>query len=373
MKKIGLIINPLAGIGGSAALKGSDGEHIVKEALRRGAVPRAELRSLEAVKKLLPYSSSFKLITGQAGMGENVAEEAGFYPEIIPIKDPGKTSAEDTAYVAEQMLEAGVDLLLFAGGDGTACDICTVLKDQICVLGIPAGVKIHSAVFAVSPAAAGEIAVSFIKGDVRKERLAEVVDIDEEEYRQERLNSKLKGYMRIPDAFRQLQGVKAGSSRSEAVVQDGMAEYLVKRMEDDNAYLICAGTTCRPVKQRLGFSGSLLGVDAWERGQLIGEDLTEKDILELGRNREFHLIISPVGGQGFILGRGNQQISPEVLKRIDKKNITILATSEKLCQLRGAPLLLDTGDTETNRLFSGYYRIITAYGEESVYKVSPAV
>ncbi len=374
MKKIGLIINPVAGVGGSAGLKGSDGEHIVKEALRRGAVPAAESKGCRALEKLLPLRNSFRLITVAGRMGEDAAHKSGFQPEVLPVKISDTTSSDDSVSAAACMDGMGVDLILFAGGDGTARDICSAVGERVPVLGIPAGVKIHSAVFAVSPPAAGEIAASFAVGEIKRTRSAEVMDINEEEYRQERLGARLWGYMKIPDSRRLLQGLKAGSSVAESVVQEGIAEYFIrKKMQNDVAYLIGAGTTCRPLPEKMGHKGSLLGVDLIENGELLGKDLSEKEILQLGAQKKLHLILTPVGGQGFLLGRGNQQISAEVLRMVDKSCITIFATKDKLCNLRGAPLLIDTGNREMNKLMSGYYRVITGFGEESVYKVVEAI
>ncbi|RLI03408.1 ATP-NAD kinase, partial [Candidatus Bathyarchaeota archaeon] len=102
MKRVGLIVNPYAGIGGRVGLKGSDGEEIRKKALELGAVPMSPQRTVEALKEL--KGLDFKLYTYPKEMGENEAREAGLEPIVIGelVND---TTAEDTKHAAELMLE----------------------------------------------------------------------------------------------------------------------------------------------------------------------------------------------------------------------------------------------------------------------------
>jgi len=370
MKKLGLIVNPVAGMGGTVGLKGTDGPELLRRAEELGAVPQAEQRAARALKALVPLTEDLELLTFGGSMGEAAAVACGLEPTVIGSGSTPRTTAADTAEAARRLAAHGVDLLLFAGGDGTARDICGAIGCSVTVLGIPAGVKIQSAVFATSPAAAGQVAESYLRGGIGREREAEVMDIDEDDYRRDILSARLYGYLRIPDAGRQLQGRKAASAPDEQAMQRAIAAELVERMTEDRYYIVGPGTTCRPFMQMLGLEGSLLGVDIIRGRRLIGKDASEREILEQTMAGPSSLILTPVGGQGFLLGRGNQQISPAVIKQVGKENIIVVATAEKLSSLRGRPLLVDTGDPDTDSYLRGYYRVVTGYHENTIYRVS---
>jgi predicted polyphosphate/ATP-dependent NAD kinase len=370
MKTLGLIINPVAGMGGAVGLKGTAGPEILERAEQLGAIPKAHARAEQALAALLTRYDSFELLTFGGDMGESPAIACELRPQVIGTGSSPRTTPEDTVKAARQMAERGVDLLLFAGGDGTARDICGAVGTSTTVLGIPAGVKIHSAAFASSPAAAGQVAASFLAGEIARVKEAEVMDIDEEDYRRGILSARLYGYLRIPDARRLLQGLKAGSAPDERTVQEAIAAELAERMTDDRCYIVGPGTTLKPLMEMLGFDNSLLGVDMVRAGKQIGKDLGEREILEKMADRPCGLILTPVGGQGFLLGRGNQQISPDVVSRVGRENIIVAATPEKLTSLRGRPLLVDTGDEATDVYLCGYYRVITGYRDSAVYRVS---
>lgn len=370
MKRLGLIVNPVAGMGGAVGLKGTDGREILERAEELGAVPHAEKRAQRALEALRPLCDVVEVLTYSDAMGESAAVASGLEPLVIGSGSSPRTTPEDTRDAVRRMVGRGVDLLLFAGGDGTARDVCAVIDPSVTSLGIPAGVKVHSAVFASSPAAAGQVAASYLRGEITREREAEVMDIDEEEYRREILSARLYGYLNIPDARRLLQGLKSGSSPDERVIQEAIAAKLIESMSDDRFYLVGPGTTCRPFMELLGLDHTLLGVDLVRAGGLIGKDLSEREILDMTRGAECTLILTPVGGQGFLLGRGNQQISPKVVRRVGKENIIVVATAEKLSSLRGRPLLVDTGDRDTDAHLCGYYRVLTGYRDMTVYRVS---
>jgi predicted polyphosphate/ATP-dependent NAD kinase len=268
------------------------------------------------------------------------------------------------------MKEKGVDLLLFAGGDGTARDIHAAVGEEVVVVGIPAGVKIHSAVFGRNPNLAGETAALWVKGAIAGTVLAEVMDINEDDYRQEILSARLYGYLRIPAERKRLQRLKCGSAGKERHAQEAIAHDMAEQLKPDRLYLVGAGSTTRPLMQLLGLESSLLGVDAVKDGRLIGKDLTEKQILKILSNERVSVIVTPIGGQGYVFGRGNLQFSPAVLSKIDKNDIYILATPGKIHGLEGAPLLLDTGDALLDATLSGHYRIITGYHQHVMYRVS---
>ena len=268
----------------------------------------------------------------------------------------------------------GCELLLFAGGDGTARDIYESIGDNMLSLGIPAGVKIHSAVFATSPKSAGDIALLCLFEEQRslRTRLAEVMDIDEEQYRNGILSAKLYGYLKIPYERGRVQGLKAGSALSDEAAQASIGSDIAEKMAQNPSVLwfVGAGTTPMAILKLLGLKGTLLGVDAIVGGEVIGRDLNERQILELiKKHSNTRIVVTPIGGQGFIFGRGNQQFSPDVLRLAGIGTITILATAAKLHGLGGQPLRVDTGDSGLDTDMSGYYRIVTGYHQSAMYRV----
>ena len=368
-RKLGLIVNPIAGIGGRVGLKGSDGAEIQKKALELGAVPQSLNRAVQALEKVTPIKDDLEIITYPSEMGEDAIKECGFVPIVVGSIRRGKTTAEDTKNAAKEMLSLDVDLLLFAGGDGTARDIYNAIGEEMLVLGIPTGVKIHSAVFAISPRSAGDLAVLYLRGRCGI-RGAEVMDIDEEALRRGIVSAKLYGYLRIPFEKRLIQGLKTPSGGGEKEAMNAIACEITDRMEDDCLYIIGPGTTTRAITSKLGLNKTLIGVDVVLKGKLVGTDVNEAQLLKLLEERDAKIIITPIGGQGYIFGRGNQQISPEVIRKVGRENIVVVATPEKINSLRGRPFLVDTGNGEVDRMLSGYIRVTTGYNEEIVYKTS---
>lgn len=368
MKRLGLIINPIAGLGGSVGLKGTD--HVVQEALRRGAVPHAGERTRLALEQLLPYQSELEILTRGGSMGGTLAQEMGFACQLLPGSTQAETSQEDTIALARELAAQQVDLILFAGGDGTARDIYTALGVEQTVLGIPAGVKIHSPVYAKNPQSAGQLALRFLAGQVSRTREEEVLDIDEDLYRQEIICTRLYGYLRIPLEEHFTQNRKSPTPMSDAASIKSIAHEVVEHMEPNVNYLIGAGTTTRGVMELLGLPNTLIGVDLVRDKMLIASDLSGDEILSHIQGRPTKLVVTVTGGQGYLFGRGNQQLTPDVIRQVGKENILILATKTKLAQLQGQPLLVDTFDPELNRMLSGYYRVICAWGEFTVCRVS---
>ena len=370
VKKIGLIINPIAGMGGRVGLKGTDGPSILEKALRLGARPQSEIRSKDTLRRLYQNVPSVEVFTYERDMGERAARECGFFPNVIGSPQARHTTSQDTVTAALSLLEAKVDLLLFAGGDGTARDIYSAVGNQLIVLGIPTGVKIHSAVFALNPQNAGELASLYVMGRTRSVHEAEVMDIDEAEYRKGHLFAKLYGYLKIPWEKKLLQRLKAGSATSEQYVHEAIAHEVVQNMDNDFMYILGPGTTTRAVMDKLKLESTLLGVDLIYKKKLSGLDLNESQLLEKIKGRKTKLIVTPVGGQGYLFGRGNQQISSEVLNNVGKSNILIISSKHKLNALKGRPLQIDTGDKVTDDMLSDYYRIITGYNEAVIYRIS---
>ena len=371
VKKLGLIVNPVAGLGGRVGLKGSDGPEVWKKALSMGAVPESPKRAVRALDLLVDLRNDLELITYPGKMGEEEARACGFSPRVIGTIHRGATTPADTERAASDMAAQGVELILFAGGDGTARDVYRAVGRGIPVLGIPSGVKIHSGAFAASPIHAGEVARLFLTNRTSVPlREAEVMDIDEQAFRHNSLSARLYGYLCVPFQREHLQGSKAGSSRGERVSFDEIASEVIGGMLPEHLYIIGPGTTTRAITDKLGLSGTLLGVDAVLNRNPAGTDLNERQLLELLDRRPGRIVVSVIGGQGFILGRGNQQISPRVIRKAGVKNILVVAAEDKLLALGDKPLRVDTGDPELDAELSGYLPVIVGLNRRRVCAVS---
>lgn len=383
-KKLGLIINPIAGMGGRVGLKGTDGADILRRAVELGARPEAPKRAMAALEVLSSIKHEIDLLTYPGDMGENQARAVGFSTVVLDARaddagngnrvwEPGYTTPQDTERAAREMLQAGVDLILFAGGDGTARNIYNAVGDKVPVLGIPAGVKIHSSVFATSPKDAGQLAARFLTGEVQVIKDAEVMDLDEHAFREGRVTARLYGYVRVPYEEQLVQNLKSGSTESELAALDGIADRIIEDMEPDVAYIIGPGTTTRPIMEKLGLEATLLGVDVVLNKQLLVADANEEQLLRILHGEDgvkgAKIIVTIIGGQGYVFGRGNQQLSLEVIRKVGKDNIRIVATRAKLNALNRRPLLVDTGDDELNQMLKGYYHILVSYDREVMYKI----
>lgn len=367
MKKLGVIINPIAGLGGSVGLKGTD--NMVEEALARGAIPHAEERMKQALSQLLNEKSTITIYTGEGELGADVCIELGLSHIIATNISVSVLTAETTKNLCEWMQMQEVDLILFAGGDGTARDIYEVAKDTTTFLGVPAGVKIHSPVYALNATKAGELAHIYLNGKNSRTREMEVLDIDEELYRREIISTKLYGYLRIPMNNRYMQSRKSPTPISEEMVMNSIATRIIEEMEMDTFYIIGAGTTTRAIMNHLQLPNTLIGVDIIKNKKLIQNDVFGNQILDCIGAGKAKLVITVTGGQGFLFGRGNQQITPDVIRAIGVENIIIIATKDKLLQLEGNALYVDTGDIELDKTLSNYYRIIVSYGEVMMFQV----
>jgi predicted polyphosphate/ATP-dependent NAD kinase len=268
------------------------------------------------------------------------------------------------------MREAGVDLLVFAGGDGTARDILEVVGNGLPVLGIPAGVKIHSAVFGVTPRSAGELAAEFLVGRRARLREAEVIDLDEAACRLGQINTRLCGYLSVPYRRERLQNQKVPTPASEAAQAQAIAADVVERMQPGQAYLLGPGTTTRAIADRLGLPKTLIGVDILTRHEALALDVSERQILDVLDDRPLGLIVTPTGGQGFLFGRGNQQFSPPVIRRVGRANILIICLAGKIAALEGRPLLVDTGDLDVDQMLAGHAAVVTGFHEKIIYRVA---
>jgi predicted polyphosphate/ATP-dependent NAD kinase len=360
-KTIGLIVNPVAGMGGAVGLKGTDGKAIVNQAISLGAKPVAPVRAEAFLSALDPVKSSLQLLVGAGNMGGDEAKSAGFTYTVLG-EWKKETSAEDTLDVAKKMMGANVALLVFCGGDGTARDVLAAVGTSLPVLGVPTGVKMHSSVFAVNPQAAARVVMRFLYADLPL-REAEVMDVDEKAFRKGRVSSELYGYLLVPYEPHLIQANKLASPMTESELrnQAAIAIYIIETMKPDVTYVIGPGTTTRTISDLLDAKKTLLGVDLFHNKKLVVNDVNEKQILEATEGKRVQIIVTPIGGQGFIFGRGNQQISFRVIRRVGLDNIIVVATESKLRSLKA--LRVDTGDPDLDAAFrERKMKVVADYG-----------
>ena len=365
MRTIGLIVNPVAGMGGSVGLKGTDGEMHAK-ALALGAEPVSPARAREFLSHI-SCRDAIRLLVAPGPMGADHADAAGLVYDTVGTLTSEPTG-KDTIAIAREMLDEGVELIAFAGGDGTARDIADAIGLRVPVIAIPAGVKVYSSVFAYNPRAAAELLDAFVDGaDVSEE---EVLDIDEDAFRAGIVNSRHYGFLLVPQAKELLQAGKevSGTTGSTAEAKREIAEAVIEEMAPKTLYLLGPGTTVRAIADELGIEKTLLGVDAVADRQLVGSDLNERAILELlDRHAEAVIVVTPLGGNGFIFGRGNKQFSPKVLRRIGRENIIVIGDRGKLTRL--SSLHVDTGDAELDESLSGYMDVIIGRNHSKMMRV----
>lgn len=367
--RIGLVVNPIAGMGGPVGLKGTDGPDTLARAVELGATPRASHRAAIALMRAKAALGDIELLTGARGMGADAAAEAGLAADVVR-DTPVETSSEDTRALAAALLDRGVDLILVAGGDGTIRDVHAAVGAAVPILGIPTGVKMHSAVFATSPGAAGQLLALIASRDPRvREREAEVMDIDEDALRAGRVSARLFGVARMPYERALVQNGKAGPVVSDEAALDALARRFVRDMEDGRVYVLGCGTTMRRFKRALGFEGTLLGVDVVIDRRLRAADVTEAQLLRIVSGAKVTIVTGVTGGQGYVFGRGNQQIGPEVLAAVGRENVVVVTGRAKLLALDPPCLHVDTGSPAVDGLFTGYLPVRTAPDETMMMKV----
>jgi predicted polyphosphate/ATP-dependent NAD kinase len=372
--KLGLIVNPYAGLGGSVGLKGSDGDAIRAEAIARGAEPRALQRIERALQVIADLCGQVEILCFAGDMGETSARNAGFTVQVIGAAQQQPSSAQDTCAAATALMQQRVDLILFAGGDGTARLIADVVGISQPVLGVPCGVKMHSGVYANSPEAAGEILKQLLTGTLVNIVERDVKDIDEDAFRNGQVRARFYGTLLVPEDSRFLQQVKNAGTERDELAQLDVAQEMIEQLQPDTLYLVGPGSTTHLFLHELGLEGSLLGVDLLLNNELIAIDVSAAQIA--ARLDQFNgpvkMIITVIGGQGHIFGRGNQQFTPAILRRIGKDNIYVVAARGKILALNGRPLLVDTNDPELDKAFGGYRPVITGYRDTIMYPVGYA-
>jgi len=369
MFKLGLIINPYAGVGGRVGLKGSDGEQIRDKALQLGGLKLAEDKAKNCLIQFESVYSTVQIYTVSGEMGEDLCRKLQLNYQVL-YQAPDPSSEIDTKNAVAILQEQNLDLLLFAGGDGTARNIFEAYDENQTVLGIPAGVKIHSGVYAISAEAAGLLTLGLIQGNMLSVVSADVVDIDEVAFRHGKVVARHYGELQIPASLQYVQAVKQGNQEVEELVLEDIAAEVIESMQDGTYYVIGSGTTCAVIMQQLGLKNTLLGSDIVSQGNIIKSDAVERDFIELlERGVKLSFIVTPIGGQGHVLGRGNHQISPQVVKLTGWKNFQIIATKSKLKALDGRSLLVDSGDIELDHSLFGTKKVVTGYRDYVLYPV----
>ncbi len=377
MRHIGFLVNPIAGMGGRVGLKGTD--DVVEEAVQRGAKPTAHTRAEEALAEIERLSRKaaqppeILWVTCSGAMGASALTSAGFSAVKIVYEAPAQTGSEDTRSAVRRFLQAPVELILFCGGDGTARDICSVTGRETPILGIPAGVKMYSGVFGTTPRRTAEILWGFLEGRLTVAQ-ADVLDLDEERYRRGEWAVRLYHAALTPYEPVYTQAAKLLiSEASDAAVKNEIAEFIREEIEasPDRLYLLGPGSTVQMLGKRLDVEKTLLGIDALFAGRIIGKDLNEQQILGLlDDHPKCRLILSPIGAQGFVLGRGNLPLSGKVIRKIGAGNIVVVATPAKLAR---TPLLrFDTGEPPLDAELAGmgFVSVVVGYGRRRMVKVA---
>ncbi|MBO0980653.1 ATP-NAD kinase family protein [Microbacterium sp. SD291] len=431
---IGLVVNPVAGVGGPAGLAGSDGADVQRLAFARGARSRVQERTAIALRVLAAQHPGVSVVTAAGAMGADAVRAAGLVPRVVHTTRASSEGA-DTSRAVDAVAAAGADLILVVGGDGTLRDAVAGLglvgsgsttpenravaagsgavsaetgadlrshggarggttpqetptaapsgaesgesgpnlrscERAPAVLGVPAGVKMYSPVFAVSPSAAGAVAAEWITQGGLPVEEREVLDIDEAAMRRARVDPALYGFLRVPYRSGRTQARKAATPTTEAAAVEAAARGVVARMLPGIRYLLGPGGTTAEVARRLGVEGSPLGVDVVLDGVVIRKGASEHELLDDIAQGPAKAVVTVIGGQGFLLGRGNQQLSASVLRALGDDPLLVVAPEQKLIDLHGRPLIVDTGDAELDAKLAGHVRIITGVGTSSLYAVA---
>lgn len=374
---IGLVVNPVAGIGGPAGLAGSDGADVQSLAAARGAAARAGARAAAALSSLPPGNT---VLTAAGPMGADAATAAGLTPRVVytpnateerktQARADSPTTPADTTAAVRALVDAGATLVLFAGGDGTARDVAAVLDGtDAAALGIPAGVKMYSPVFAVSPRAAGALAAAWLSSPLPLQR-REVLDVDEAALRRSRVEPRLYGELLVPYRAGRTQARKAATPASEQAAITAAARGAASVLRPGVRYLLGPGGTMAELARTLGIEKTPLGVDVVLDGMLVRRGASEAELLDEVARGPAQAVVSVIGGQGFLLGRGNQQLSAPVVRALGADPLVVVAPESKLIELEGRALLVDTGDPQTDAALSGFVRVITGPSSSSLYPV----
>lgn len=365
---IGLIVNPVAGVGGPAGLAGSDGADVQRRAGARGARSRSAERAAAALAVVAAARPDEHVVTAAGAMGEDAVRAAGLRP-IVVWHQRSPTSPSDTTDAARAFADVGVELVLFAGGDGTARDVAAGLPASAIALGIPAGVKMYSPVFAIGPSAAGSLAAAWLDEGGLPTAEREVLDVDEEQLRRARVEPRLFGSLRVPYRAGRTQARKAATPADEQAAVRLAARGAASRLRPGIRYLLGPGGTMAELARELGVEKTPLGVDVVLDGRVVVAGASEQDLLDEVARGPARAIVSIIGGQGFLLGRGNQQLSARLVEAIGDDPLMVVAPEQKLIDLAGRPLLVDTGDAAVDARLAGFAHVVTGPSTTSIYPV----
>lgn len=367
--RVGFLVNPIAGMGGAVGLKGTDGR-LYAEALKRGAKPVAPARAMRFLTRLgNSLLECVELVLAGGIMGCKYVSGIDLR-EYVCLETPSSdnTTREDTIRIVKELVRLNVRAILFVGGDGTARDVLEASGGSLPILGIPSGVKVYSSVFAVSPEAAVDILLDYCRGGGLVE-VGEVMDVSEEALQRDVLTLRPFGTApTLSSENLRVHTKEFGSGES----LEGLADYFATEVYQPGVvYILGPGSTTKAIATKLGVEKTLLGFDAILDGKVVGKDLTAEDIKKLVKEfKEVYVVLSVIGGQGYLIGRGNQQLTPEILKEVGKGRIIVVSPRSKLSRLKY--LLIDSGDIEVDRELSGFYRVISGYGETYIIRALPA-
>lgn len=364
----GLIVNPVAGVGGPKGLKGSDGT-LAGSALDKGAVLTSGHRACEAFDSLIAEAQDELLnlpdiMTCSGSMGEDALRLSGYRNFTIVYEVNDQTTGRDTTEAARVMKERGADIIVFSGGDGTARDVVRGVGEDFPVIGIPAGVKMYTGVFLNRPSDLGRAMLDILINGLRTTKV-ELLDFDRSS-EDPSIGVGRYGRATIPV----LQSIQAGKSEYPAEEEDleGICSYLIEKMQNDTYYVMGTGSTVKAAVRMLGYVTPSLGVDIILGREMEASDVTDTDILSLlHKGKRICVVVTPLGGNGFIFGRGNQQISPAFLSSIEREDLIILATREKINRL--GVLRVDTGNAQLDSSLKGLVEVITGYASRKICEV----
>ena len=365
--KVGLLLNPKAGVGGPVGLKGSDG--VYGEAMLLGGQSKVADRVEACLERIAHDGIEWFTVPGE--MGGDSLGRLGITCRLVGGLIGADTSAEDTRQGVRSLCEQGVDLLLFAGGDGTARDVADSIANVAAVLGIPCGVKMHSGVFATTPVTAATLVNKMLAGEILSVVQSEVRDIDENSFREGIVKTRFYGELPVPDDLQYVQQTKVGGKEVDALVVQDIAAYFIENMVPDALYLMGSGSTVATLMDSLGLESTLLGIDVVSNGELLAADVSENQIMAWVEGAPLaKIVVTAIGGQGHVFGRGNQQLSARVIRRVGVRNVEIVATKSKLVRLERRPLLADTGDVALDEAMAGMKSVLVGYDDWVLYQVA---